>query len=89
MTNSVLEREVLLGQFLETDDNVIRRNLSPRTSRDERCTSAFVLGIWEDAQWRPLDIDGVAGIDELLSNRRRDSRTVLKRLGLRSDVKDS
>lgn len=88
-TNSVLQREVLLRQFLKTNDNVITRSLRPRTSRDERCTSALVLGIWEDAQWRSLDIDCVASIDQLLSDRRRDSRTVLKGLGLCSDVKNS
>jgi hypothetical protein len=84
----VLQGEVLLRQLLETNDDVVTRNVGPRSSRDERGTSALVLGVWEDAQRRSLDIDGVASIDELLRNRRRDGRTVLEGLGLGSDVKD-
>lgn len=85
---SVLQGEVLLGQLLETNDDVVTRNVGPRSSRDERSTSALVLGVREDAQRRPLDIDGVASIDELLRNGRRDGRTVLEGLGLGPDVKD-
>ena len=87
-TNSVLQREVLLRQFLKTNDNVITGSLRPRTSRDKRCTSTLVLRVREDAQRRTLDIDGVASIDELLRNGRRDGRTVLEGLGLGPDVKD-
>lgn len=87
-TNSVLQREVLLRQLLKTNDNVIAGNICPRASRDKRSTSALVLLVLEDAQRRLLDIDCVAGIDELLSNRRRDSGTVLEGLGLSTDVED-
>jgi hypothetical protein len=85
---SVLQGEVLLGQLLETNDDVVTRNVGPRSSRDERSTSTLVLGVREDAQRRSLDIDRVASIDELLRNRRRDGRTVLEGLGLGPDVKD-
>lgn len=88
MTNSVLQREVLLRKFLKTNDDVIAGNICPRASRDERCTSSLILGVREDAQWRLLDVDCVSGVDELLSNRRRDSRTVLEGLGLSADVED-
>jgi hypothetical protein len=85
---SVLQGEVLLGQLLETNDDVVTGNVGPRSSRDERSTSTLVLGVREDAQRRSLDIDRVASIDELLRNRRRDGRTVLEGLGLGPDVKD-
>jgi len=87
-TNSVLQREVLLWQLLKTNDNVIAGDICPRASWDKRCTSALVLLVLEDAQRRLLNIDCVAGIDELLSNRRRNSRTVLEGLGLCADVED-
>lgn len=85
---SVLQGEVLLGQLLEANDDVVTGDVGPRSSRDERSTSALVLGVREDAQRRSLDIDGVASIDELLRNRRRDGRTVLEGLGLGPDVED-
>lgn len=84
----VLQWEVLLGQLLEANDNVITGDVGPRSGRDESGTSTLVLGVREDAQRRPLDIDCVASIDELLRNRRRDGRTVLEGLGLGPDVKD-
>jgi hypothetical protein len=84
----VLQGEVLLGQLLEANDDVILRNVGPRSSRDERSSSALVLGVREDAQRRTLDVDRVASIDELLRNRRRDGRTVLEGLGLGPDVED-
>jgi hypothetical protein len=85
---SVLQGEVLFGELLEANDDVVLRNFGPRSSRDKRSTSALVLGVREDAQRRTLDIDRVASIDELLRNRRRDGRTVLEGLGLGPDVKD-
>lgn len=88
ITNSVLEREILLRKLLKTNDNMVARNIRPRAGRNKRSTSALVLRVREDAQRRPLDVDGVTGIDELLSDRRRDSRTVLEGLGLGSDVED-
>ena len=85
---SVLQGEVLLGELLEANDDVVLGNVGPRSSRDERSTSALVLGVREDAQRRTLDIDRVASINELLRNRRRNGRTVLEGLGLGPDVKD-
>jgi hypothetical protein len=84
----VLQGEVLLGELLEANDDVVLGNVGPRSSRDERSSSALVLGVREDAQRRTLDIDRVASIDKLLRNRRRNGRTVLEGLGLGPDVKD-
>lgn len=84
----MLQGEILLRQFLKTNNNVIARNIGPRASRDERGSSTLVLGIREDAQRRPLDIDSVAGLDQLLSDGGGDGGAVLERLGLGTDVED-
>ena len=67
-TYCVLQWKVFLGQFFKSNDNVIAGNIDPRACRDQLGSSAFILRIVEDAQWRSFHIDGVSSIDEFLRN---------------------
>lgn len=64
----MLERKVLFWQLLQTDNDMIFGCIGPRPGGHKIGSSAFILGVVENAQCRPLDIDSVASFDELLGD---------------------
>lgn len=90
--HGVLERPVLLGQLLEADDDVVLgRRLGPRALGNEGGAGGLKLGVLEDALvvrvgGAALDVDCVAGRDQLLGGRGREAGAVLKGLGLGAGV---
>lgn len=91
----VLEGEGLLAELLQADDDVVGGRVDPALLLDDLGASLLELGIVEDARGARLlagallDVDHVAGIDECLGGRGRQSRAVLEGLGLGAQVEDS
>ena len=85
----MLEGELLLGQLLQADDDVLLGDLSPAALRDERCAGSLELAVVEDALAAALHIDGVAGLDQLLGGGGRQGASVLERLALGTQVQYS
>ena len=60
----VLQREGLLGELLETNDDVVGRRRGPGAGRDKMSACRFVFRGGEDGKGRVFDIDGEAGVEE-------------------------
>ena len=87
----VLERPVLLGQLLQADDDVVLGRLRPRALRDESRAGLLELVILEDALvvgvgGAALDVDLVAGVEQLLGGGGSEAGAVLEGLGLGAGV---
>lgn len=85
----MLQREILLGKFLQPDHDMLAGGIHPRTRGHERSAGAHVLGVIEDTQGRVLDVDGVAAlVHEGAGDGGRDGGAVLERFRLGADVED-
>lgn len=89
--HGVLERPVLLGQLLQADDDVVLGRLCPRALGDERGAGILEFPVLEDALvvgvgGAALDIDLVAGGEQLLGGGGCEAGAVLKGLGLGAGV---
>jgi len=83
----VLERELILGELLQSDDNPVFGRALVCTFLDQGRTCLLKLFVFEDAGivWvlgAALDQDWVAGVEELLRCGGCEGRSVLQRLGL-------
>ena len=88
-TYDMIQREILLRKFLQPNNDMLTGSIHPRTRRHERSARALVLGVVEDTQGRPLDVDGVAAfVHEFAGNGGRDGGAVLERFRLAADVED-
>lgn len=68
MVYRVLEGKVFLWQFLQTDNDVVLGRIGPGARGHKIGASALIFRVVENAQFRPLDIDRVAGFDQLFGN---------------------
>lgn len=89
--HGVLERPVLLGQLLQADDDVVLGRRGPRALVDERGAGILELAVLEDALvvrvgGAALDVDAVAGREQLLGGCGREAGAVLEGLGLGAGV---
>lgn len=87
----VREREVVVGQLLEADDDVVGGGRLVCALVDERGAGLLELGVVEDARIRrvlgaALDQHRVARGEQLLRRRGREAGPVLERLGLGARV---
>ena len=85
--HGVLQRPVLLGQLLQANDDVVLGRLCPRALGDEGCACLLKLLILEDALvvgvgGAALDIDLVAGVEQLPGRGGCEAGAVLEGLGL-------
>lgn len=90
----VLEREGLLAQLLEPNDDVVGGRVDPRLLVDEGGAGGLELGVGEDARGAGLgagallDVNLIAGCDEGLGGGRGQGGAVLEGLGLGAEVED-
>jgi hypothetical protein len=88
----VLERELVFGQLLQSDDDPVLGRRLVCAFLDQRRTCLLELLVFEDASivWilgAALDQDWVASVEELLGCGGCESRAVLQRLGFGAGVK--
>lgn len=84
----MLEREGLLGQLLQADNDVVGGSFAPGASRHQSAADLGELLIVEDADGALLDIDSVAGVNQGLGGGGSQSRPLLSELVLRPQVED-
>lgn len=85
---NVLEREILLLQLLQANNDVLLGSIDPAVLRHQGGASLLELLIVEDSLGGALNVDDVAGLDELGSGSGGERRPVLEVLGLAAEVKD-
>ena len=78
----VLERERLLGELLEPDDDVVGRGRGPAALGDQGRAYIGEFGVVEDAQGAAFNVDGVAGVEEGFGCGWGQGGAVLEGLGL-------
>ena len=87
----VLERELVLGQLLQADDDVVAGRRLVCAFLDERGAGLLELFVLEDAHivgvlGAALDQHGIARVQQLLGRRGREAGAMLERLGLGARV---
>ena len=85
---NVLEREFLLQQLLQANNDVLLGGIDPAVLRHQGGASLLELLIVENSLGGALDVDDIAGLDELGGGGRGERRPVLEGLGLAAEVKD-
>ena len=85
---NVLEGEILLLQLLQANNDVLLGGIDPAVLRHQGGASLLELLIVENTLGGTLDVDNVAGLDELGSGGGGERRPVLEMLGLATEVKD-
>lgn len=67
----------IFWELLETDNDMILRDIGPGALRHKRSANLLKVGVIEDADRAALNVDCVAGIDEGFGGSRGQRRTVL------------
>lgn len=85
---NVLEREILLLQLLQANNDVLLGSVDPAMLRHQSGASLLELLIVENSLGGALDVDDVASLDELGGGGGGERRPVLEMLGLAAEVEN-
>lgn len=85
---NVLEREILLLQLLQANNDVLLGSIDPAVLRHQSGASLLKLLIVENSLGGALDVDDVASLDELGGGGGGERRPVLEMLGLAAEVEN-
>ena len=76
----------LLLELLQADDDMLLGSIYPAAFGHQSGTGSLELGIVKDPLWRTLNVDDIAGLDQLCSRGGRQGRPMLEGLGLAAEV---